>query len=134
MEPNEIDLGDPEVFAHLDHHQIFARLRAEDPVHRTKSPFGGYWSVTRYEDVRGVYRDPATFSSERGGVICPSSLADAEMSREEQGCGGPSTVASCRARWRNSIRRRAAPWRKSSSRLARREPAISWQTSRRGCR
>jgi cytochrome P450 len=87
MELNEIDLGDPEVFAHLDHHQIFARLRAEDPVHRTKSPFGDYWSVTRYEDVRGVYRDPETFSSERGGVICPSSRGDAEMSREEQGCG-----------------------------------------------
>jgi cytochrome P450 len=48
------ELGDPFPF--------LARARAEAPVFY--SPELDYWVVTRYEDVRAIFRDPATFSSE----------------------------------------------------------------------
>ena len=33
----------------------FARLRAEDPVHWSENAlFGGFWSVTRFEDITAV--------------------------------------------------------------------------------
>ena len=42
----------------------FARLRRDDPVHRhADSPYGPYWSVTRYADIMKVELDPATYSS-----------------------------------------------------------------------
>ena len=49
----------------------FARLRREDPVHRhAESPYGPYWSVTRYADIMKVELDHATYSSasELGGI------------------------------------------------------------------
>ena len=40
----------------------FARLRAESPIHRTQDlgePAGpDFWSITRYDDVRGITRSP----------------------------------------------------------------------------
>ncbi|MPY92868.1 MAG: cytochrome P450 [Acidimicrobiia bacterium] len=43
----------------------YAWLREHDPVHWHDEPGGrGFWAVTRYEDVRAVGRDAATFSSE----------------------------------------------------------------------
>jgi pimeloyl-[acyl-carrier protein] synthase len=38
-----------------DPYQYYARLRAEDPVHRTPQ---GLWVLTRYDDVAGALRDP----------------------------------------------------------------------------
>src|SRR5260370_7875925 len=49
----------------------FARLRREDPVHyHAESPYGPYWSVTRYADIMTVELDHATYSSasELGGI------------------------------------------------------------------
>lgn len=40
---------------HADPYPFYHRLRAEDPVHRTRL---GYWVVTRYDDVVTVLRDP----------------------------------------------------------------------------
>ncbi len=48
------DLTDPFAFN--------ARARAETPIFY--SPQLGWWVVTRYEDIREIFRDPATFSSE----------------------------------------------------------------------
>jgi cytochrome P450 len=43
---------------------IFARLRAQDPVHYcAESRFGSYWSVTRHADISTVELRPAIFSS-----------------------------------------------------------------------
>ena len=50
---------------------LFARLRREDPVHFTpSSPYGPYWSVTRFDDLTEVDLNPLTYSSksEYGGV------------------------------------------------------------------
>ncbi len=62
---DEIALGDPRFFLRPDVDAAFARLRAESPVHRTTDlgePRGpAFWSVTRYDDVRTVSRDHASF-------------------------------------------------------------------------
>ncbi len=49
----------------------FARMRAEAPVMWHTEPYGhpGFWAVTRYADIRQVNGDPATFSSEVGGIL-----------------------------------------------------------------
>jgi hypothetical protein len=48
---------------------LFARMQREAPVHfspqRNLPDEGGFWSITRFDDVRAVSRDHRTFSSER---------------------------------------------------------------------
>jgi cytochrome P450 len=66
-----IDPSDPQLFVDDTVGHVFARLRREDPVHRTHSPiFGDYWSVTKYQDIMHVDTHPAIFSSEwtHGGI------------------------------------------------------------------
>ena len=52
-------------------HELFARMRAECPVHWTSGiaeypEEAGYWSITRADDVHTVSRDWRTFSSAMG--------------------------------------------------------------------
>jgi cytochrome P450 len=64
---DEIDPAQPALFEADAHWGLFARLRAEDPVHFTADgPHGAYWSVTRYEDIFAVDTDPETYSSAPG--------------------------------------------------------------------
>ncbi len=64
-----IDLLDLDRFQRLEHHDMFTRLRAEDPVSWHDYPGGkGFWNVVRHEDVVDVNRDSELFSSEVGGV------------------------------------------------------------------
>jgi cytochrome P450 len=49
-------------FELADPFPFLARARAEAPVFYSSEL--DYWVVTRYEDVRAIFRDPATFSSE----------------------------------------------------------------------
>ena len=66
---SDIDLLDPDRFARLEHHDMFRRLRSEDPVHWTEEPGGpGFWSVTKHADLITINRDAQGFSSEIGGV------------------------------------------------------------------
>ena len=69
-----IDLNDPERFVRLEHHEMFTRLRAEDPVHWQEDGLkgGGYWNVVKHADLIEVNRDTATFSSEVGGTMIMS--------------------------------------------------------------
>ena len=49
---------------------FFERLRKEDPVHWcAESPEGPFWSVTKYDDVVYVEKNPQIFSSEPAIVI-----------------------------------------------------------------
>lgn len=64
----DVDLTDLSIFVAGRAHDAWRRLRAEAPVawnHGTDL-FPGFWSVTKYDDVLAVSRDPATFSSARG--------------------------------------------------------------------
>jgi cytochrome P450 len=49
-------------FELADPFPFYARARAEAPIFH--SPEIDYWVVTRYEDIREIFRDPETFSSE----------------------------------------------------------------------
>lgn len=72
---NPDDLLRPEVHATGDPYRLWRWMRANDPVHR--HPPGvhpGFWSLTRYHDVRTVYADPATFSSAHGVLLRPTAL------------------------------------------------------------
>ena len=66
-----IDTNRPELFRDDVWQPLFAKLRAEDPVHYcAESRHGPYWSITRHADVFAVDNDPQTFSSSYllGGV------------------------------------------------------------------
>lgn len=66
-----IDVSDATLYASDSWRPVFARLRAESPVHyQTNSPFGPYWSVTHHADIMAVEARPDIFSSshEFGGI------------------------------------------------------------------
>ena len=68
-----VDLADPAVWDDGPPYELFARMQREDPVHyspqRNVPGEGGFWSITRFDDVRTVSRDHRTFSSEKRGIF-----------------------------------------------------------------
>ena len=70
---DSLDLADPTVWDDGPPYELFARMQREAPVHfsaqKTAPGEGGFWSITRAEDVRTVTRDYRTFSSERRGIF-----------------------------------------------------------------
>ena len=46
-----------------DPYPVYARLRDEDPVHRAP---GGFWVLSRFEDIFAATLDPDTYSSAQG--------------------------------------------------------------------
>jgi cytochrome P450 len=67
-------------------HALFKELRQGCPVHWTKEitefpEEGGFWSVTRAEDIHTVSRDWQTYSSELGGVTAISTIFPLELIR-----------------------------------------------------
>ena len=63
-----VDVSDPSLYETDSWRPIFARLRSEAPVHYcADSPFGPYWSITRFEDIMAVDSNHQSFSS-IGGV------------------------------------------------------------------
>src|SRR4029077_14466863 len=66
-----IDVSDPRLYQDDNWGPLFGRLRRDDPVHYFEaSPFGPYWSVTRYDDIFTVELDHENYSSssELGGI------------------------------------------------------------------
>ena len=75
---SRIDVSDPMIFKNDAFRPIFARLRKEAPVHYCKeSPFGPYWSITRFHDIMAVDKNHHDFSSQ-GGVSIGNRSADFE--------------------------------------------------------
>lgn len=65
----EIDLSSHDAFVERVPHEWFRTLRREAPVHFNPEPEGpGFWSVTRYWDIREVHRNFFVYSSEVGGT------------------------------------------------------------------
>ncbi|TNF90631.1 MAG: cytochrome P450 [Gammaproteobacteria bacterium] len=61
----KLDVSDPELFEHDTWQGFFARLREEDPVHyQADSPFGPFWSITKFDDIQYVDKHHEIFSSE----------------------------------------------------------------------
>lgn len=67
--PN-IDIYNPDNYVTAVPHDQFRQLRDEAPLYWHPHPDGGgYWVVSRYDDVRAVSRDYQTFSAQRGFVL-----------------------------------------------------------------
>lgn len=61
----DIDTSNPFLYRQGQWRAYFKRLRDEAPVHYQKnSPFGPFWSITRYEDIMFVDKNHELFSSE----------------------------------------------------------------------
>ncbi len=70
MQLSDIDIYNPDNYVAAVPHDQFRLLRDEAPVYWHSHPDGGgYWVISRYEDVRAVSRDHATFSAQRGFVM-----------------------------------------------------------------
>ena len=70
MAIDDIDPSNSENFLSGAHHDIFRRLRAEAPVHYSKTgPTGPFWSVTRHEDIIAIDTNHEDFSSKRDIVV-----------------------------------------------------------------
>jgi len=63
-----LDLADPDTYAAGIPHDVFRQLRATEPVSWQASA-GGFWAVTRYDDIVTVLKTPKTYSSWRGGAL-----------------------------------------------------------------
>lgn len=62
-----VDLTDPALFSGNDFWGALEWLRANDPVHWHEERDGpGFWALTRYADIVGVYSDAETYSSRFG--------------------------------------------------------------------
>ena len=71
MPLDQIDPANPQYFVDDTVEHYFARLRRDDPVHLSHSPFfGDYWSVTKYQDIMSVDTNHGTYSSDwsLGGI------------------------------------------------------------------
>jgi cytochrome P450 len=81
---DEVLVSDEEHWTEGPPHALFSRMRAECPVHYTKSiteypEETGYWSVTKPDDVSAVSLDWETFSSERGITALTDSIIPLEL-------------------------------------------------------
>jgi cytochrome P450 len=70
-------IADPKSFLEGPPLELMAQLRREAPVawappHRPGD--GGFWALTRYEDVMRANGDPESFSSQRGGILITNGM------------------------------------------------------------
>ncbi len=76
-----INVADPKLWKNEDVLPIFEKLRREDPVHLAKNtPYGDYWSITRYDDIKYVDTANEIFSSaaELGGIVIADEIFNAD--------------------------------------------------------
>lgn len=67
---DEINLSNPAIFQQGVWGDYFARVRKERPVHYIKdSPFGPFWSITKFDDIVFVDSNHKLFSSEPNIMI-----------------------------------------------------------------
>src|SRR6185312_3209188 len=64
----DVDLANLDNFVQGRQHEIWRRLRAEEPIHWNpgNDRFIPFWSVTKYADLIAASRDTTTYSSQRG--------------------------------------------------------------------
>lgn len=63
---DDIDLKSPDLYLGGAPHDVFTRLRREDPVHWNPEADGrGFWAITKYDDIVAISKNPRLFSSAR---------------------------------------------------------------------
>lgn len=68
---NESDVSSPELYKNDTWGSHFNKLRQDSPVdYCPNSPYGPYWSITRFKDIKAIELDHKTYSSDsdRGGI------------------------------------------------------------------
>jgi cytochrome P450 len=66
MNLDEIDFRNPDLYLRGTPHELFTRLRHEDPVHWNAEKDGrGFWSIAKYDDITAISKNPRLFSSAR---------------------------------------------------------------------
>ena len=73
----ETNVADPRLWPEEACLGIFEAMRRDDPVHYCEqSPYGPYWSVTRYEDILAVDTNHDAFSSDAGlgGIVIDDNI------------------------------------------------------------
>lgn len=80
---SSVDLTDLDLWTDGPPHELFARMRTEAPVRWNPSADGiGFWSLTRGAEIAEVSKEPARFSSARGGIFLrPDALAPLDYAR-----------------------------------------------------
>ena len=79
-----VDVASPKVYAEGVPHEMFAALRAHDPVHWHPWPGtrDGFWLLSRHADVVAVGKDPESFSSQIGHIALEDREPDALAARQ----------------------------------------------------
>lgn len=104
-------------------HDIFTRMRAEEPVAFCPEPWGGkgFWSITKYDDIEEISKLPNVFSSDgkHGGITLPTpdmianrrnvSLSDVESPEELSAFEGGRSMITMDPPEHNQHRRLVAP-------------------------
>ncbi|MEP3890365.1 MAG: cytochrome P450 [Hellea sp.] len=64
-------LGNPNAWTKGQPHDYYKRMREDAPVmwSSMRKGISGFWSVSRYDDIKAVELAPKTFSSERGSML-----------------------------------------------------------------
>ena len=103
-----IDVSDPHLYPSDTWRPLFEQLRRDDPVHyREASPFGPYWSVTRYDDIFAVELDRGySSSSELGGIQVADQPKGQERAAHPHGPAGPYRPTAHRRADRGAIQPR----------------------------
>ena len=95
-----IQLTEDELWEEGPPHEVFKRMRAECPVHRTDQFFSdlpeepGFWSVTTAEDIHTVSRDWQSYSSKWEGSRPGKCFLRSSPARCSSAWTLPSTTAS----------------------------------------
>jgi cytochrome P450 len=68
-----VDLAEHALWEAGPPYELLAKMQREAPVHfspqHNTPEEGGFWSITRFEDIRALTRDHRAFSSERRGIM-----------------------------------------------------------------
>jgi cytochrome P450 len=115
---DEIDVSSPSLFENDIWAPYFKRLRQERPIHFCpESPYGPYWSITRFNDIQTVELDYLTFSSDStlGGIRIDNRLKESFISSDPP---------------RHTLERKTIAPVASPTNLARYEPIIRERTRR----
>ncbi|MEL6826701.1 MAG: cytochrome P450 [Pseudomonadota bacterium] len=70
MLETDFQLWNPNSWTRGHPHDLYQRMRDDAPVMWSKMRKGasGFWSVSRYDDIKAVELNPKIFSSQRGGI------------------------------------------------------------------
>ena len=69
MTTTSINLSSTELFANGDPFEAYKWLRDNAPVYWNPTPDGGFWALTKYDDVAEAYLHPETYSSAKGTML-----------------------------------------------------------------